>query len=607
MENKDSIKRHIDNIIYILKIIFKLSKHVFFINIILSVLDVVVGFINGVLIIRILLKMLSSKADFSEIINILIITIVFNFLKIVLNSAIEGFYMDKYAIQISVEIQKMVYKKAAKVKLKYFYESEFFNNFSFVLGKSVGLVWEVILNISSFIGSISSLILNAGIIFVAGKSLDSIILIVLMLGFSFISQFIQFKINKANFKLSIDMRLPERKRDYSRMMFYQRSFAKDFKCTDASGIFKKYFEENNNDITKLLRNNGKKVSILSGAKNILLSTPINIGVLICLAYRLIVLHNIDIGDFWGIYKGCNFIINANIFSIISSLYEKSLNIEKMKEFMNLEEEDIRTGLPIPDAAKSYDLEFINVSFIYPGTDKYILRNINLKIKNGERIVFVGFNGAGKTTLIHLLLRLYEPTEGKILLNGKDICQYDLILYRNLFGITLQDYRIYPYSIAENVLMDKKSNIEDYENVVIRSLEKCDIYNKISDLPDNINTNVSKEYYKDGIILSGGENQRLAISRMFAKKNKIYVLDEPTSSMDPISEANIYKSFIDYTVGKTAIFATHRLTTVKDADRIYLVENGNIVEKGSHDDLMKANNKYANLYNIQANFYLKRSV
>ncbi|MBP5744740.1 MAG: ABC transporter ATP-binding protein, partial [Lachnospiraceae bacterium] len=263
--------------------------------------------------------------------------------------------------------------------------------------------------------------------------------------------------------------------------------------------------------------------------------------------------------------------------------------------------EVCEGIAPGDTPGSLDLK--NVSFKYPNTGEYTLKDISISIKPGEKIAIVGENGAGKTTFVKLLMRLYDVTDGSIVYDGHDIREYDIGKYRKKISAVFQDYNIYATSLAQNVLLrqfDKKD-----EKDILDALKKADFSNKLNKLKDGIYTDLTREFSDEGTALSGGESQKIAISRVFINDSDraISILDEPSSALDPVSEYRLNKNLIDHAVNDTVIFISHRLSTTRMADRIYLFENGTIKEQGTHDELMGLNGRYREMFDRQAHNYI----
>ena len=230
----------------------------------------------------------------------------------------------------------------------------------------------------------------------------------------------------------------------------------------------------------------------------------------------------------------------------------------------------------------------------------ILKNISINIRPYEKIAFVGYNGAGKTTLTKLLMRLYDVSKGEILLNNVNIKNYELESYRNSFGTVFQDYQIFAANIAENVIMDEVTNNE--KDIISNALENSGFADKLNSYKNGIYTPLTREFEETGVNISGGEAQKIAIARVFAKPCQIIILDEPSSALDPISEYNLNQTMLEAAANKTVIFISHRLSSARMADRIYMLEKGEVIEQGSHEELMNFAGKYAEMFNLQAEKY-----
>lgn len=262
------------------------------------------------------------------------------------------------------------------------------------------------------------------------------------------------------------------------------------------------------------------------------------------------------------------------------MYQGSLTLEKRRD-------------------KEYDIEFKDVSFKYPGSDSYALQHINIKLKTGERIAVVGMNGFGKTSFIKLLCRLYDPTEGEILLNGVNIKKYNYDEYLSIFSVVFQDYKLFSFSIAENVASGALCNKER----VVESLEGSGFGERLSKMPEGIHTRLYKDFDRNGVEISGGEAQKIALARALYKDVPFIILDEPTAALDPIAEYEIYSRFNDIVGDKSAIYISHRLASCRFCDKIAVFDHGQVVQTGTHDELLAdESGKYYELWRAQAQYY-----
>lgn len=266
------------------------------------------------------------------------------------------------------------------------------------------------------------------------------------------------------------------------------------------------------------------------------------------------------------------------------------------EYLNLEAEKTK-GDSFTEMTKGV-IEFRNVSFRYPGTKELVLDHVSLKIEPSEKIAVVGKNGSGKTTLIKLLCRLYEPEEGEILWNGKNIREYDLREWQKIFAIVFQDYSLLSLTLGQNVAASEQYEAERAKEV----LQLAGFGERLNKLKKGLETVVYPEYEQDGVSFSGGEEQKIAIARAIYKGGQICILDEPTAALDPVSESRVYESFDEIVKGKTAVYISHRLSSCKFSDRIFVLDNGKIAESGTHEALLSQNGLYAQLWQAQAQYY-----
>ena len=290
--------------------------------------------------------------------------------------------------------------------------------------------------------------------------------------------------------------------------------------------------------------------------------------------------------------------------LIVALAKESAFVTNLREFLSYEPKTKAEELI--KAKTLSDIEIKDMGFTYEGADKPTLHDVNISIRKGEKIAIVGHNGAGKTTLVKLIMGLYNPTEGAIKISGEDTTKYDPKSLHRRFGTVFQDLQVFALPLSHNVLMRKPKNDEE-RRLVEDSLRKAQFGDKLDSLEKGIDTMVTKEFDENGMGLSGGEAQKIAIARVFARKPDIVILDEPSSALDPIAEYNMYKNMLTATDGETVIFISHRLSATRDADRIYMFEHGTVIEQGSHAELMALNGKYAEMWKLQAQNYLAEEV
>lgn len=290
---------------------------------------------------------------------------------------------------------------------------------------------------------------------------------------------------------------------------------------------------------------------------------------------------------------------AGLMGISVTVDVQSKYLALFEDFMELENKKYEGTLPVEKRDDNkYEIEFRDVSFRYPNSPDYVLSHVNAKLCIGEKTAMVGPNGAGKTTFIKLLCRLYDPTEGEILLNGINIKLYDYKEYMNLFSVVFQDFQLFAFSVAENVA----TSMDYDENRIEECIEAAGLDKRLAELPEGIHTNLYQLQTEGGVEVSGGEAQKLAIARALYKDAPFVVLDEPTSALDPVAEYDIYKRFDDLVKDKTAIYISHRMSSCRFCNNIFVFDEGRMVQKGSHEDLMQTDGLYSRLWNAQAQYY-----
>lgn len=286
---------------------------------------------------------------------------------------------------------------------------------------------------------------------------------------------------------------------------------------------------------------------------------------------------------------------------ISTLYRQSLDISTVRECLEYPEPfDLEAGEPLePDSKLSYEIRLEDVSFRYPESENLILEHIDLTLHPGEKLAVVGLNGAGKTTLVKLICGFYDPTEGRVLLNGRDIREYNRRDYYRMFSAVFQSFSLLASTVAVNVAQTE----DDIDMEKVRACtSQAGLLEKIESLSDGFETFLNRTVYEDSVMLSGGEIQRLMLARALYKDAPVILLDEPTAALDPIAEAELYQKYSDMTAGKSSIYISHRLASTRFCDRILLIEGGHIAEEGSHEELLAKGGRYADLFEVQSKYY-----
>lgn len=418
------------------------------------------------------------------------------------------------------------------------------------------------------------------------------------------SAIVNFIYRRKNFSYMRFRSKERRQMNYYSNVLVNKDMAKEIRMFDLGDTFIGKYKTVFDNYYKGLRRLVVHESIWAVAISIL-SAVVN-----CLFYLLIAYRVFEgrymIGDY-SLYTGALVSIASNIATLISTsttIYEGTLFIDNLISFMKTKP-SIRAVLttPAPIRRGSHTIEFEGVSFAYPGTDKDVIRNVSFRIDAGETVVLVGLNGAGKTTLIKLLTRLYDPTKGRILLDGIDLKEYEPRKLYEIFGIIFQDFGRYACTVSENIMFGDITLPRDDKRIA-EAATAANAVEFIDRLPNGYETALMRYFEKSGIELSGGQWQKLSVARAFYGNSDILILDEPTASLDAIAEQEIYNQFDDIRRDKTTIFVSHRLSSATVADKIIVLEYGEILEEGNHSELMARGGRYHELFTTQAKHYVE---
>lgn len=509
-------------------------------------------------------------------------------------------YIDVYTVRIKFEIKcesyinSLIFKKAQEVELGCYENPEFFDKYNratWVVDQ--GGFKRIIEGSAWTLGSIVSLVFL--VIYLI--SIDPWLLVFILCPVIVM----WFRVYKNNVELEKEKEMTpyEREKDYVRRTILLKDFAKEIKTTNIFVVLEKRFrsaiEKNINTIKKY----GWKIALLESISDYFAEIIPVTGGFLYGCYRLLVAQNIPISQFSVLVSAITTCRNkTNQLARYFAMQQKHcLWVQNLREFLDYEPK-IQGGNITPEDFRS--LEFKNVSFKYAEDSDYILKDISFKIDKGQTIAVVGHNGAGKTTLSKLLMRLYDVTDGEILYNGINIKEYDLLKYREKFACVFQDYRVFAMTVAENVLTEEVN--EENRITAVNALKMAGVLPKIDKLANKEDSILTKEFDKDGVLLSGGETQKVTISRLFARDFDIAVLDEPSSALDPVAESKMYDALIEGTKGKTVIYISHRLSSATRSDNILVFNKGVLAEQGNHEALMSNNGYYQEMFTLQASGY-----
>lgn len=509
--------------------------------------------------------------------------------------------MPRGKVAVNKKMQKEIYDIASRMDLECYDNPNFYNDFVWAISESDKRSAAALDTIRVLLGTLTHVILSGA--FLITLNWEGLFFVALSLAGS---MFFNLRLNKKSFALDLAIKPLQRKRDYVNRVFYLADYAKELRLNPMAGRLHRMFGEANVQINKEIESRTKPMVAQEFTADFIFSTFVVNGLYILYLMRQIMVEAaLSFGSAVSLLNASRRVSGGlqNLSRVIPQLQENSLYIEKIRSFLayrsELANQNASASEQQPLPSFIAPLEFRNVSFTYPGTDEPVLQDVSFTFEPNKSVAIVGYNGAGKTTLTKLLMRLYDVDQGEILYNGINIKEYDLMEYRGLFGATFQDYELFATSLADNVSMGMPSpNREE----IIRALEKSGFGEKLNHMARGIDTTITKEFDDQGTLLSGGEAQKVAIARVLYKNCPIIVLDEPSSALDPISEYNMNEAILKEASNKTVVFISHRLSTTRLADKIYMIEQGRIIEQGSHKELMDLNGKYAYMFNLQAERY-----
>lgn len=593
-------RNFLENYLFCLKLISKANKSNFIIILLINIFSNIMPFITLLLgrnIINSIFELLGNQTVENTTWSKIITYFVIYFGLSILSNILLDFSYKLSIIQIQdllTHLNITLMKKSVQIDLSFFDIPDKFDEMNRSRQNTHALHQIVFSTVST-----CSNILKFVFFTIAAINFNVFFAVLIFL--SLIPNFLFTKsLEKRNYDFDKSLHRDNRKCNYFYSLIFDREAAKEFRFFGIGDLFLNKFLE----LQKAIVNRQNKYYRKNEMKKILLDLPtVFIEILLQIFVVMqIIRQYLTIGDFsyiTGIYNN----LKAGIKGMsgnISMYIGYNQQIEDFKRYFLFSESEVCNGNLVIDQIKK--IEFFNVSFFYPNCKTPVLNNLNFTISKGEKIALIGINGSGKSTIIKLITRFYEPTSGDILVNGKNINEYDIETYRKKISSVFQDYNIYSFTIRENVAVSDMSEINN--DIKIKNALDFSEFNNENYLKNkDIDTYLGRSFEDNGIELSGGQNQKVAISRAVFRNADLVLLDEPTASLDPEAEYKVLSYFKKLYSDKTLLMISHRLTNTKLMDKILVIENGSIVEEGNHEKLMSLKSRYAFLYNIQAEKYL----
>ncbi len=552
------------------------------------------AFVQEILFLRVILQVLERDLPFKAFIIAVLIFVASGIIARIIQSYSNYVLSVKFK-QLYKTLNEKIFEKAVSVDMACFEDPDFFDKYK----RATEIISES--HYDMFIYYFSSIFVAAftGIFIVAYVvSIDPKILLILLFMLPVVAA--QALKGKLSVKKDKEMTTHKRSKAYVKRVIYLKEYSKDIRTSGVFNILHKRFSDAVEKNREIIKKYGWKIAfyeVMSGFFGQALPVAVTYAYA---TYRYAFKRNLALADFSVIMTAMSNIrdIINDMGEAVSVVKNESLYFGNLKEFFEYDSK-IVGGTVEPEELEV--LEFRNVTFTYPHSKEPTLKNLNLVFRKGETTAVVGENGAGKTTFVKLLLRFYDPDEGVILYNGRDLRDYDLEALRRRFGTVFQDYKIFAVSVAENVIC-KEVECEAEQQRISVSLKNSGAASFVEHLPQKEKTVLTREFDEKGTGLSGGEQQKIAAARMFCKDFDLAILDEPSSALDPIAEYNMYENLISATKGKTVIYISHRLSSAVLSDKIYVFGDGCVKESGTHSELMELNGKYAQMFTLQASSY-----
>ncbi len=559
-------------------------------------------FLEHVLGIRYVLRCAEFHEPFTKALFYIGLILLLNILQIIPDGFFIYGWQFKYKPRLYRALKEQMFKKASEIDLYCYDDPAYYNDFVLSVSESEAAI-DRFLELLNMTVQALTVLFTTGIFYLMTDPVGIVFVFV-----SFIMRFVvSKKLNKVNYSNRLAINPHMRKRDYISRVFYLKDFAKELRLhPNAGSQLEKEFAQADDAIISEHKKVAAKRVCLQFLKDYGVGDFLIDGLYITyLVYKAAVLHTVNYSDAVILFNRTGSLRGSmsRFADLGPKAHENSMFIDKIRSFLAYEprlKDDV--GDSVPQGAGALKLE--HVTFKYSESGRKVLDDISLTVKPGEHIAIVGYNGAGKTTLIKLLMRLYDPTSGTITYHDKNVASLCPREYHKRIGVVFQDYQMFGANLAENVVMDNmtKEEIEERSPQITAALTSAGFEHKLNHLPDRLFTQVTTEFDKKGVDFSGGESQKVAISRAFYKNADILIMDEPSSALDPIAEYELNKAMETAAKGKTVFYISHRLSTTRDADRIIMLEEGNIIEEGTHKQLLAKNGKYAEMWNAQAGKY-----
>ena len=599
-EPKLKLGRIISNNLYMLRIMHETAPWYMPVDFVLTLAFSVTEFFSGAFMLKVIVDGLEEEGASA---GWLFFFVALLFVIHLLLNVFQNYFFNVLSIpmtsRINMKLKKQMFEKMRAVELSCYEDPAFYEKYVKAMAESSNRAFGVLYNFEGLMNQLFSLVANAILL----CSIDPFLMIFAII--PFLMGFLGKKRNKLGFDENNERSKIVWHGDYIKRCFYLTDYSKEMRLSHMDEKLLQDFQQNHKDFAKLKKKYGLRVALLEYLIQFSHEVLTVLGASLYAVYAATVKGTLSLGD-------CVVVLNSigsvagylrNIVDTVTKFHDHALYIDNLRTFLAYEPKIN----PHPDGlvAKGGVVCVDHISYRYLGAEKDAISDISMTIHPGEKIALVGQNGSGKSTFVKLLLHLYQPTEGSISMDGRAADDYELRSWRACFETVFQDYRTFALSVGENVLLRPMRNEEDRARVT-EALRLSGALERVEKMPHGIDTVLTREFDDKGVVLSGGEAQKVVLARVFAGNSPYVILDEPSSALDPVAEYRVFENIMNRCEDRGLIFISHRLSSAVLADRVYLFDEGRILESGSHEELMRLGGKYAEMFHKQAENYVEIS-
>ena len=597
---KLSLRRVLQNNLFMLGMIRKAAPSYIVIDVVLDLLWSVIEFFSGSFLLKVVVDHLGDGGDPATLAWFIGGMFVIHITVFFAQQAFWQIYAPISQRRLSMAIRTALYTQMRAVELACYENPEYYEKYVKAMNEAEDRAFNVLWSLERLFGQVFSLIANALLLW----SIDPVLILFALIPFA--AGFIRKKRNKIAFNENNEVQKLAWRANYIQRGFYLTDYAKEMRLTGMSDKLLSDLDEATVEIEKIKRKYGLRTAALDYTTRVSHEVVTILGACLYAVYATLVQGTVGVGD-------CIVVLNSvgsvsgylqGLVTNLVSFHEHALYIQNLRSFLDYEPK-IKAN---PDGVTATGGEILveHVRYRYEGAETDTLHDISLRIAPGEKIALVGQNGSGKSTFVKILLHLYDPAEGSVTMNGIPMDEHSLASWRGVFKPVFQDYSTFALSVAENILMrpmrtDPEGEASD-RALVEQALRESGAYERIMKMPHGMDTVLTREFDDKGEVLSGGEAQKIALSRVFASDSPVVILDEPTSALDPVAEYQLFENMMNACRDRAVVFISHRLSSAVPADRIYLFEDGRISESGTHKELMERDGHYADMFRKQAESY-----